>query len=268
MSTNRPRALLQLEYEKAAAQYLKSLPLEHFMEARDQATQREITLESLALVRARRPDVQVFNEMLVQCPAKEKGRKLVQVVPDNMVVIWKDQLRAGGSFNVPLQPTGPFWVLEYVTKQSERKDYDDNLQKYEKELKVPYYLLFFPDNKELTLYRHSGRKYHTVLPGENGRVAIPQLDMEMALLDGWVRFWYQGELLPLPGELQRQLDATRQQLLEAQRQADQEREKNRELQRELERLRAPRWDCLPKARPTLRNPDGVPGRHRHLVNLP
>src|SRR5262249_30499146 len=54
------------DYDRAALKYSRSLPLEHFMEALPQSTQREITLESLALLRARRPEVQVFNELLVQ----------------------------------------------------------------------------------------------------------------------------------------------------------------------------------------------------------
>jgi len=36
------------------------------MESRGQSRQREITLESLSLLKARRGDVHVFNEMLVQ----------------------------------------------------------------------------------------------------------------------------------------------------------------------------------------------------------
>jgi hypothetical protein len=66
MSTDKPRSLLRLEYANAAEAYLRSLPLEHFMEAKPQATQRKITVESLALLHAQRPDVQYFNEMLVQ----------------------------------------------------------------------------------------------------------------------------------------------------------------------------------------------------------
>src|SRR5688572_7655358 len=68
MTPNLPRRLQEVAYERAAQEYLRNLPLEHFMEATAQATQREITLASLALVRARRPDFHVFNELLVQYP--------------------------------------------------------------------------------------------------------------------------------------------------------------------------------------------------------
>ncbi|HXG09329.1 MAG TPA: Uma2 family endonuclease [Gemmataceae bacterium] len=219
MSTEKPRSLLRLEYEKAAEEYLRSLPLEHFMEATSQATQRKITLESLDLVHARRPDVQVFNELLVQYPAGRQ-RKPRQVVPDNMIVVWKEPIKAKGSFDLPLQPTGPFCVMEYVSKYTQRKDYDDNFVCYERELKVPYYLLFYPDEEELTLYRHTGRRYVTVTPNEHGRYPISELELEVALLDGWVRYWYQGKLLPLPAELQRDLDEARRQADEAARRAE------------------------------------------------
>jgi hypothetical protein len=58
IATQKPRPLLRIEYEEAAEAYLKSLPPEHFIEAQAQGRQREITLESLDLVNARRPDVQ------------------------------------------------------------------------------------------------------------------------------------------------------------------------------------------------------------------
>jgi hypothetical protein len=130
MSTDKPRTLLRIEYEKAAEAYLRSLPLEHFMEATAQATQRKITLESLDLVHARRPEVQVFNELLVQYPSGRQQR-ITQVVPDNMVVICDQPIQASGSYDLPFQPVGPFLVLEYVSKHSQRKDYEDSFRKCE-----------------------------------------------------------------------------------------------------------------------------------------
>jgi Uma2 family endonuclease len=205
MSTAKPRHLLRLEYEKAAEDYLRSLPLEHFMEATTQATQRKITLESFDLVHARRPEVQTFNELLVQYPVPDRPRP-GQVVPDNMVVLCDQPIKAGGSYDLPLQPVGPFWVLEYVSQSSQRKDYEDSFRKYEEQLKVPYYLIFYPDGQELTLYRHNGSRYVTVTPNEQGRYAVPELEIEVGLLDGWVRYWYRGELLPLPADLQRAVE--------------------------------------------------------------
>src|SRR5438552_15555128 len=138
MSTgNLPRALLALRYAEAAQEYLRSLPPEHFMEATAQGTQRKITLESLDLVHDDRPDVQVFNELLVQYPRRGK-RRPEQVVPDNMVIIWDEPIDADGSYDIPLQPVGPFWALEYVSKHNKRKDYEESFLKYERDLKLKY----------------------------------------------------------------------------------------------------------------------------------
>ncbi len=213
MPTELPRPLLEVRYYQAAQEYLRSLPPEHFMEATSQGRQRAITLASLALVNADRSDVQVFNELLVQYPLR--GRKRPgQVVPDNMIVVHPEPIQAEGSYDVPLQPVGPFCVLEYVSKSNKRKDYDDNMVKYERQLKVPYYLLFYPDTQDLSVYRHNGRRYVSVKPNADERHAIRELDLEAALLDGWVRFWYRGRLLPLPGEMQRELNEVRRQVHE------------------------------------------------------
>jgi Uma2 family endonuclease len=208
MPTETSRALIEVRYYEAAQEYLRSLPPEHFMEATPQATQRKITLESLDLIGARRRDFHLFNELLVQYPRRGQ-KKPGQVVPDNMVVLHDGPIKAEGSYDVPLQPAAPLLVLEYVSKNNKRKDYEDNMDKYERELKVPYYLLFYPEAQELTLYRHNGRKFISVKPNEQGRCAIPPLELEVTLLDGWVRFWYKGELLPLPADLQRELEAER-----------------------------------------------------------
>jgi hypothetical protein len=141
MSSAHSGVLLRLAYEEAAEAYLRSLPLEHFIEATTQATQRKITLESLDRVHARRPEVQVFNDLLVQY-ARPRRRKPGQVVPDNMIVVYPEPIKAVGSFDTPFQPVGPLCVLEYVSKSNRRKDYNDNKRKYERELNVPYYLLF------------------------------------------------------------------------------------------------------------------------------
>jgi Uma2 family endonuclease len=220
MATTRPRGLIAVTYEEAAREYLRNLPLEHFMEATAQAKQREITLESLAILKTRRPDLHVFNELLVQYPLEGK-RKPGQVCPDNMVVISDQPPEAESSFNLPLESAAPFWVLEYVSKNNKRKDYEENFDKYERDLKVPYYLIFYPDNQELTLYRHSGKRYVSVNPNMSGRLPISELDVEVGLLDGWVRYWHKEELLPLPADLQRELDAAEQRAEEATHRAEQ-----------------------------------------------
>src|SRR5205823_7641495 len=102
---------------------------------------------------------------------------------------------------------------------------------YERELKVPYFLLFYPDTQDLTLYHYNGKKYVSVKANAQGRHPIPELDLEVGLLDGWVRFWYQGELLPLPADLQRELEEVRQQLAAAKRQVKKEKRRADEAAR-------------------------------------
>lgn len=235
---------LEREYREAAQAYLEGLPLEHFMESTAQATQRRITLASFDLIRARRPDVQCFNELLLQYP-QPKTRRLGQVVPDNMVVVHPEPLRADGSYDLPLQPAGPLVVLEYVSERSQRKDYEGNIYKYERAVRVPYYLLFYPDAQELTLFRLRGRSYRAAPPDPAGRVAVAELELEVGLADGWMRYWFRGELLPLPAELLSRLDAARG-LLESERvarraaewRADAERAARQALEEEVARLRA------------------------------
>jgi Uma2 family endonuclease len=229
MPTELPRVLVEMSYEKAAREYLRRLPLEHFMEATPQATQREITLESLALVKAQRPDVQVFNELLVQYPLPRR-KKPGQVVPDNMIVVHPEPIKAEGSYNLPLQPARPFCMLEYVSKNNERKDYTDSMNKYEHDLKVPYYLMFVPDSQEMTLYHHNGEKYVSVKPNAHGRCEIPELELEVGLHGGWMRYWFRGELLPLPAELQAELQKERQARLDAEQEVTR-------LRAELEQLK-------------------------------
>jgi len=176
MSMRIPRILVEIAYEEAARDYLRSLPLEHFMESTPQATQGKITLESLDLVQAQRSDVHVFNELLVQYPLPRR-KKPGQVVPDNMVVVHPKRIKAKGSYDVPLQPARPFWVLEYVSASNARKDHVENRAKYEHELKVLYYLLYTPDSQVLTLYRHTGTRYVRVKPNAEGRFEIAELEL-------------------------------------------------------------------------------------------
>lgn len=248
MATEYPRALLEVHYEAAARGYMRRLPLEHFVEGMDQATQREITLESLALVKATRPDVQVFNEFLIQYPLPRR-RRPGQVVPDNMVIVSDQPVLGKTSFNIPLETAFIFWVLEYVSKSNPRKDYQDSFRKYEQDLKVPYYLLYYPDVQELTLFHHNGSKYSSVPANGKSRHPIPELQLEVAILDGWVRYWYKGRLLPLPGELQ-------QQLAKVQRQAKIQKRRADDLQRRLESEKQARQmaeDELARLRAQLRS---------------
>ena len=131
---NRADEELRAEYEKAAREALRNQTMEDIMEATPQATQRKITLASLDLVHAQRPDFQVFNELMIlyRLPNIEEKQR---VVPDNMVVLHRKDLapplefrRArivlgavlGHGVRLPIEPTkGPNRQLRQVPTRVE-----------------------------------------------------------------------------------------------------------------------------------------------------
>jgi Uma2 family endonuclease len=229
----------EIYYNEAAREYCESLPLEHFMESTPSAAQREITLESFAVIRAKRPDIHCFNELLVQYPV-EDIKDVARVVPDNMVVIHDGPIRAIRSFNIPFEQAKPFFILEYVSEDNRRKDYVDNMRRYEQDLVIPYYLLFEPEKKQVVVFKlpSTRRKYVSVRPNEHDRLAIPELDLEVGMLNDWVRFWFRGKLVGLPDEREKALEDQSRQLRAARRQARAAEEQARaaEEQTQIERV--------------------------------
>ena len=211
MATDSARKKMEQRYLKAAQDYFRKLPLEHSLDTVGQARQRAITLNSLALVTAQRTDFQVFNELLVQYPMAGQGQ-VGQLVPDNMVVLHGQPVQAKECYDLLLEPVGPFLVLDYVSTVYPRKDYDDNMRRCERDLKVPYYMQFVTELQQLKLYRHNGQSYVPVAPDAAGHYALPEIDLTLQVRNGGVRYWYQGKLLLLPAELQRSLTEKRLQL--------------------------------------------------------
>ncbi|MFN4261410.1 MAG: Uma2 family endonuclease [Gemmataceae bacterium] len=225
------------DYEEAAIEYCRQLPLEHFMEAIPAATQREITLASFAVIRQQRPDVQCFNELLIQYWFEGQLRR---VVPDNFARLCDQPPTTEWSFNIELEPVGPLVVFEYVSPSNLRKDYRTNYYRYEQELRIPYYLLFYPERQDLRLHHLKKGGYQKQTSNARGRLEIPELELEVALLDRWVRYWFRGELVELPGVLHQQLEQERQRAEQERQRAEQERQRaEQERQRaEQERQRA------------------------------
>ncbi len=209
MAKLKRQAWTAADYERAAAAYYHRLPLEHFMEAIPAAKQREITIESFALLRHCAPDVQCFNELLVQYWFQGRVR---QVVPDNMARRCDRPPVTETSLNLDLEPVGPLMVMEYVSPASYREDYKDNFRKYESELLVPYYLLLYPERQDLHVYHLREESYQPLAPNARGRLEVPELELEVALLDRCVRYWFRGELLLLPAELQHNAEQAEQRL--------------------------------------------------------
>jgi Uma2 family endonuclease len=214
MPTNRVNAILDLHfYEQAARDYCATLPLEHFMESTPQQTQRKLTLSAFELIHAERPDVWCYNELLIQHPTSDNRRDVVRVVPDNLVVLHDRPIIATGSFTTSVEQARLFMALEYVSESSKRKDYVENMEKYE-QVRMPYYLMFEPEKKLIILHRWSARAGRLVSVPANAadRFPIPKLDLEVGLHDDWMRFWFRNQLLPMPAELAEALGFTREKL--------------------------------------------------------
>lgn len=228
-------------YAQAASEYCASLPLEHFMESTGQSTQRKITLESFDLICAVRPDVHIFSELLVQYGPVTA---ILRVVPDNMVLIHDGEIEAHGSYDISLQAARPFFVLEYVSPSNARKDYVDNMHRYERDLRVPYYMTFESDSQLLKLFhleagkKGKGERYVCANPNAAGRFEVPELELEFAILDDWVRFWFRGKLQPLPAELMSQLQAVDVELEIAEKRAEDEQRLRESMETELAQLKA------------------------------
>ena len=207
------------------------------MQSTFQTTQCKITLESFDLICAVRPEIHIFSELLVQYGPISN---LLRVVPDNMVIIYEGEIDATGSYNMHNdEKSKPFLMIEYVSESNKRKDYVDNMQRYERDLHVPYYLLFEPENQILSLFKMNARKkYAIVKANAEERFAIPELELEVGILDSWVRYWFRGELQALPVELSEELETTKAALKRAERRLGQsERRADRvEMQLEQERL--------------------------------
>ena len=252
---NEPSAyqMTQMYFNDAAEEYLEFLKKEHpehFMLSVAQATQRHLTDTSLDFVAAERPDMHVYSELLIQW--RDEKNKMRRVVPDNMVVLAEKKPKVNTNFAIPIQATGPFMVFENWSKDNPRKDYQKSYDKYEAELKVPYFLRYYADDQKMSLLEFDKRKdkYVSVQPDDEGRCAIPELDLTVGLLDGWVRFWWKGQLMPTVVEwyagvqkeqkevmaLAHELDIDRR-IIEMDRLiADQDRQ-IADMQAELERLR-------------------------------
>lgn len=240
MATTRPTPILTTrDYNRAATEAFRSQTLEEITESTTQSTQRGITVAGFDMIRAMRSDIHCFSELVILYP-KPGGVGLSRVVPDNMVVVYGGQFGEKRSYNLPREPVGPLLVMEYVSKGNPRKDYVANREKYERDVKVPYYYLFEPDKGQHTLFHMptGRRRYAAVAANDDGRLPVPELELEIGLLDGWARFWFRRELLPRPVEVAGRLRAAEESAREARESARRSEVAARSAEAEVARLRA------------------------------
>ncbi len=193
-------------YDAQARAYQETLPLEHYMESPHQQMQRRITLASFDLIHAARPDIWCHNELLVQYPQSDVVRDIGRVVPDNLILVAARPIQGRIAFNTPYEAGDMVMAMEYVSEESKKKDFETNMTRYER-LKIGHYLIFDPVAKTVHLFKRSRvrKAYLPVKPKRSGRYPVPPLELEMGVYDDWLRYWFRGRLLPLPGELDEQL---------------------------------------------------------------
>jgi len=126
-----------------------------------------------------------------------------------MIVVDPLPINPMTSWDMPFQRERPFLVMEYISKNHPRKDSETSFEKYEKKLKVPYYLMFHPEHQELTLFRLRGKSYGCVKPNSAGRFRIPKLELEIGLIGDWGRYWFRGELMLITAELEERNERNR-----------------------------------------------------------
>jgi Uma2 family endonuclease len=226
------------DYERAAQEYYLTLPLEHFMEATPQFSQRLILADALGWIHRHRPQLHFFGEL---CVLQFVEGQLVRVVPDLMVVLGDLEDQKRGSYAPELE-LPVFWALEIVSP-SNRGEYTEKRELYEQKLKVPYYLIYDPEAAplQLCLYRHDGTEYQIVRPNEHGRYPIQEIDLEIGLIDGWARLWFEGELVKTADEreeaFERQGEENREQQRQLTEKDDQLTEATEEMRRKDDEMR-------------------------------
>jgi Putative restriction endonuclease len=207
MIADRSRMELLYKYVETAYRYTERHCHDDVEPA--QAKQRDITRWSFEIIRGVRPDVQPFTKLLIQFPDRDGVPDWI--APESTVFLHSTPLKIGNSFDVPFQPVGPFFVLEYLTEANQRS-IQENYEWCERELKIPYYLRFDFETNAITLLNLKDGRYSALPPDANGRFALPELGLEVAILETWVRYWFRGELIPLPGELLNELAKLREEL--------------------------------------------------------
>jgi hypothetical protein len=66
--------------------------------------------------------------------------------------------------------------------------------------------LFYPEAQDLRVHHHTGEHFERMEPDTQGRCTIAEVDLQVGLLHSWLRYWYRGTLLELPGELEDRME--------------------------------------------------------------
>ncbi len=167
-----------------------------------QARQRQITAWSLAVVAGVRPDIRTFTAVLIQDGPPGRDDPW-QIVPDNFVVRAAKPIVVQDHYDVPFESARPFVVFDYPSTPLQRKRTGRRLGQYQDNFAVPCVVVFDPEQHGLELHRLVGGMFVPAGVNAVGRCEVPELELELGVVEGSMRFWFRGERVPLPGELLR-----------------------------------------------------------------
>jgi len=124
------------------------------------------------------------------------------IVPDVLAVMDCDPDLEVDTWNVAVQKRGIDLVYEVRNQGKKHKDLVENVVDYAR-LRIPEYFSFDVRSKVLRgwhLPTPRSRAYQPILP-QGGYLASGVLALELAVIDGRVRFFASGALVPTTGEL-------------------------------------------------------------------
>jgi hypothetical protein len=174
------------------------------MESAVQGKQRSITLQSFDVISLRRPDIHCFNRISVWCPKGNSGNRRF-VTPDHTIVIHSGPVPLDTDPVYLSAAVQPILAVNYVSADCPRPA-DFERQRREAEAGITYSLVFDADRRSVTGYHLTRpRRYVPLKCDEWNRLAVPELDLEVLVRDGWMRYWFRGELMPLATELAERL---------------------------------------------------------------
>jgi len=128
----------------------------------------------------------------------------------------------------------PCFVLEITSRGTRREDLGEKMFRYRDELRVPEYFLFDPFREwipeGLRGFELRPGPVYVALSPRDGRLFSQQLGLELAVIEGHLRFFVPGATQPLPTDAER--------ADQAQSRADQEQSRADQAERELARLKA------------------------------
>ena len=191
MSTALASQLTFEDYEREARDCIKNLPAGYPVSHPKQAKQREITNAAFALMRVVHKDFHYFSRLRVNY---SRGDELRRIAPDNIISFGFASHTSGGNCAIGGNRCSLLAAFTYDCFSPPEESRQDFCV-FEKELAVPYYVLFYPLHQSLRLYIHNGKNYDLASPNKKLKYEIPELNIELALHNGWLRIWFNNELL-------------------------------------------------------------------------